>query len=138
MSKVNVKRDCSKLCYLEASRIEGPAGDLAGLTIQTHGDETLGKLNGVLINPSERRLRYFVVETPGLFRNRRYLLSADVPVQVDPEKQRLRVDALNADAALSDEFDLRTVRPFCSEDVVDAMFGGDVTDSSSSSVSPAA
>src|SRR5262245_2842001 len=56
MSKVNVKRDCSKLCYLEASRIAGPAGDLAGLTVQTHGDETLGKLNGVLINPSQRRL----------------------------------------------------------------------------------
>ena len=116
------KRGGKQLCYLEASKVEGPGGDLAGLTVQTHANETLGTLDGVLIDPSQRRLRYFVVGTPGLLRRKRYLLSADVPVRVEPERHRLRVDAADADAALSDEFDLRTVRPFSSEDAIDAMF----------------
>ena len=111
-----------QLCYLEASKVEGPDGDLAGLTVQTQADETLGTLDGVLIDPLQRRLRYFVVETRGLLRRKRYLLSADVPVSVEPERHRLRVDAANDDVPLSDEFDARTVRAFSSEDAIDAMF----------------
>ena len=116
------KRGGRQLCYLEASKVEASGGDLAGLTVQTDADETLGTLDGVLIDPSQRRLRYFVVGTPGLLRRKRYLLSADVPVRVEPERHRLRVDAADADVTLSDEFDLRTVRPFSSEDAIDAMF----------------
>ena len=126
----NLKRDRKQLCYLEASKVEGPGGDLGGLAVETQSDKTLGKLDGVLIDPAERRLRYYVVATPGLFRSRRYLLSADVPVRVEPDKQRLRVDAPNADVNLSDEFDLRTVRPFSSEDAIEAMFSRDVADRS--------
>ena len=132
------KRGRKQLCYLEASKVEAPGGDLAGLTVQTHGDETLGTLDGVLIDPSERRLRYFVVETRGLLRRKRYLLSADVPMRVEPERQRLQVDAADADVMLSDEFDVRTVRPFSSEDAIDAMFSRDLTDSSPARVPSAA
>lgn len=132
------KRGGRQLCYLEASKVEAPGGDLAGLTVQTHADETLGTLDGVLIDPSERRLRFYVVETRGLLRRKRYLLSADVPVRVEPERQRLQVDAADADVNLSDEFDVRTVRPFTSEDAIDAMFSGDMTDSSPSHISTAA
>jgi hypothetical protein len=132
------KRHGGQLCYLEASKVEGPDGDLAGLTVQTRADETLGTLDGVLIDPSQRRLRYFVVETRGLLRRKRYLLSADVPVRVEPERHSLRVDALGADVPLSDEFDVRTVRPFSSEDAIDAMFSRDVNDSSPSPMSSAA
>ena len=126
------KRGDTQLCYLEASKVAGPSGDLSGLAVHTQSDKTLGKLNGVLIDPAQRRLLYYVVETPGLFRSRRYLLSADVPVRVEPERQRLWIDAPNADVSLSDEFDLRTVRAFSSEDAVEAMFSRDVSGSSAS------
>ena len=132
------KRDGKQLCYLEASKIEGPGGDLGGLTVQTQGDETLGTLDGVLIDPSERRLRYFVVETRGLLRRRRYLLSAEVPMHVEPERQRLRVGAADEDVTLSDEFDSRTVRRFSSEDAIDAMFSRDIAESSPAHASRAA
>ena len=132
------KRGGKQLCYLEASKVEASGGDLAGLTVQTHADETLGTLDGVLIDPTERRLCYFVVETRGLLRRKRYLLSADVPMRVEPERQRLQVDAADADVMLSDEFDVRTVRPFSSEDAIDAMFSRDITDSAPSRVPSAA
>ena len=111
------------LCYLEASRVEGPVGDLAGATLQNQADERLGTLSGVLIDPSERRLRYFVVDTPGWFRHRRYLISADHPVCMEPERHTLRVDAEPGDLT-SAEFDPKTVREFSPDDAVDAMFGG--------------
>ena len=114
--------DGQQLRYLEASRVESPEGDLGGLTVQTQADETLGKLDGVLIDPHERRLRYFVVRAPGLIRKRRYLISADHPVRVEQERNTLRVDTHGEDVANSDEFDLRTVREFSPEDAVAAMF----------------
>jgi hypothetical protein len=113
-----------RLCYLEASRVESPAGDLAGATVETTGEEKLGTLDGVLIDAPERRLRYFVVRTPGLLRRRRYLLPADVPIQVEPERHRLRVDAYEADIELADEFDEQTVRRFSLDDAIAAMFSG--------------
>jgi hypothetical protein len=114
--------DAGQLCYLEASRVESPAGDLGGATVETRGDETLGILDGVLIDPTERRLRYFVVETPGWVRRRRYLLSADVPVRVEPDHHRLCIDAHSSDVELADEFHEETVRPFSTDDAITAMF----------------
>ena len=111
--------DRDRLCYLEASRVESPAGDLSGVTLETQTEETLGTVDGVLIDPSERRLRYFVVETPGWIRNRRRLMSADHLVCVEPERNTLRVDAVSADL---DEFDAKSVRQFSSDDVIEAMF----------------
>ena len=116
------KRDCRHLCYLDASKLESSAGDLGGLAVRTQGDEMLGTLDGVLIDPTKRRLRYFVVQDRGLLRRRRYLLSADVPIRVESEGQVLRIDAEKTDVTLYDEYDLRTVRPFSSEDAVEAMF----------------
>lgn len=116
------QRNGEQLCYLEASRVESPAGDMAGATVETQGEKTLGTLDGVLIDPAERRLRYFVVETPGWLRRRRYLLSADVPIRVESGGNLLRVDAHSSDVELSDEFDEQTVRPFSTDDAITAMF----------------
>jgi hypothetical protein len=111
-----------QLCYLDASRVESPAGGLEGVTVETQEAETLGKLDGVLIDPSERRLRYLVVEVPGRFRRRRFLISADHPVWVEQQRNTLMVDAEGEDLSNSDEFDLKTVRQFSADDAVTAMF----------------
>jgi hypothetical protein len=120
--KMTNRPDGQELCYLEASRVESPAGDLSGVTLQTQAHETLGTLDGVLINPTERRLRYFVVETPGWFRSRRRLISADHLVCVESDRNTLRVDVNPADVAALDEFDFKSVREFSSDDAIAAMF----------------
>jgi hypothetical protein len=114
--------DGERLCYLKASRVESPAGHLAGLTMETQAEETLGTLDGVLIDPTERRLRYFVVQSPGWLKQRRYLLSADLPICVESDHHCLRVDAQSSDVELADEFDEETVRPFSADDAITAMF----------------
>ena len=57
-----------RLCYLDAARVAGPAGELAGATVETSAAEPLGTLDGVLIDPDERRVRYLVVERTGWLR----------------------------------------------------------------------
>lgn len=111
----------SRLRFLKASQLEGPAGDLAGVPLESGSGEALGTLAGVLIDPPARRVRYFVVERPGWLRRRHYLISTDCPARVESDTLRLDLDA--RDLSTLEEFDRHTVPPFSDEDTVDAMFG---------------
>ena len=110
-----------RLCYLDAARVAGPAGELAGVRIETEADEPLGSLDGVLIDPGERRVRYFVIKSGGWFRSRRYVISADCPAKVERDGNTLRVDVASSDIVDLDEFEC-PIRPFSEEDAVEAMF----------------
>lgn len=109
----------STLRYLEAEQVQHPLGTLAGLSMFTEENEKLGSLEGVLVEPASRRIRYFVVERSGMFRDRRYLLDADMPASIDVDDRKLRVMANESDL---ERFDLRSVQSFSAEDAVDAMF----------------
>ncbi len=114
--------DNLRLRYLKASRIASPAGDLGGMRVETETDERLGSLGGVLIDPSERRIRYFVVESPGWFRPRRYLVSTDCVAKVEPERNTIRLDVTPDDLESLEQFDGTPIREFSDEDTVEAMF----------------
>lgn len=116
----------SRLRFLHASRVDSPAGDLGSLQLQSHTDEPLGTLNGVLIDPAARQVRYFVVETPGWFRSRQYLVPIDCTAKVEPDRRTLRLDLEAGDLETLDEFDSRAVPEFSEEDTVAAMFAGRV------------
>jgi hypothetical protein len=111
-----------RLCYLDASRVESPAGDLGRLRIETGSDQPLGSLDGVLIDPSERRIRYFVVKSDGWFNRRRYLISTDCLAKVEPERNTLRLDVEPEDLHRLDEGDRAAIREFSEEDAIEAMF----------------
>ena len=83
----------------------------------TADDEQLGLLDGLLVDPASRRVRFFVVERQSALRRRRYLLAADTLATLD--EQPLRVEAHAEDL---ERFDARTVQPFSDEDVITAMF----------------
>ena len=120
---MNRKADSeSRLCFLDASHVGSPAGDLGRLQLQSERDEPLGTLDGVLIDPSARRVCYLVVETPGWFRKRKYLIPTECPAKLEPERNTLRVD-IEPDAVGSlEEFDRRDVREYSEQDTVEAMF----------------
>lgn len=111
----------SRLRFLNASRLEGPAGDVADVALESGSGETLGTLAGVLIDPPARRVRYFVVEKAGWLRRRQYLIPSDCPARVDRGALRLDLDA--GDLAGLQEFDRAAVPSYSAEDTVDAMFG---------------
>ena len=113
--------DTGDLRYLDAEHVRCPIGTLAGLEVRTADDETLGELDGVLLDPAQRRLRFLVVQAPGLLRKRRYLLPVDAAPHVEGKDMILRVEA-NAGEMAPERFDARAVRPFSDEDAVTAMF----------------
>lgn len=108
-----------QLCFLEASRVFTPAGDLARVELCGPDDVKVGTVDGVLIDPAHRRVRYFVVEAPGWFTSRRYLVPADEPIRVERDGRTLR---LEDDAELSREFDMRSARPMTDDDLMAALF----------------
>ena len=109
------------LRYLEAEHVRCPFGTLAGLEVRTADDEKLGELNGVLLDPSQRRLCFLVVQARGLMRKQQYLVPVTAAPHVEGKRMILRVEAQKAEVAPA-RFDASTVRPFSDEDAVTAMF----------------
>lgn len=108
----------SNLRYVEATQVEHPFGTLAGLSMCTEEDTQLGSVEGVLVEPSSRRIRYFVVERPKMLRRRRYVLAADTPASIQVNTRKLRVMAHEEDL---ERFDSRSVQNFSDEDLISAM-----------------
>ena len=109
------------LRYLEAHNVRYPQGTLADLDLCTTADEKLGVIEGVLIDPAHRRVRYYVIESPGWFRVRHYLLPADAPAVVESDERVLRVEAPAADLTRR-EYDPASTPRFSDADLLTAMF----------------
>ena len=114
-----------RLCYLNASKVRSPLGNLAALKLESDGQQRLGTLDGVLIDPAERRIRYFVVEKPGWFRSRRYLIPTDCPARVELDRNALCLELEPHDLASYDDV-VDSVHPFSDDDLVDALFARQV------------
>jgi PRC-barrel domain protein len=113
--------NADSLRYLGANAVECPVGKLEGLRLFSQDDEALGKIDGVLIDPTTRQLRYYVVDGTRLFYRRRYLVPADSPAVVLPDHKALRVD-IPADSIERQRFDARVIPPFSDDDLLTAMF----------------
>ena len=107
-----------RLRYLEAARVEHPGGTLDGFEICTDAREMLGCLEGVLLDPARRRVRYFVVGPRGWAR-RRYIVPAECPARLDSEEPRIYVAVDQRDVR---PYEPKSVEHFSELDVVDAMF----------------
>ena len=106
----------ARLCYLEASRVMGPAGLLTACDVRTRHDQPIGSVDGVLIDPAEGKLRYFVIETPGSVDHRRYLFPVESEATMNGNA--LRLDMETGEFAELDEFDSTSVRDFTEEDAI--------------------
>jgi hypothetical protein len=108
----------ARLCYLEASRVMGPTGLLAAFDVRSCHDQSLGSIDGVLIDPAERKLRFFVIETSGCSAHRRYLVPVEATATMNPEGTSLRLEMETDDFTALDEFDQASVRAFTDEDAI--------------------
>jgi hypothetical protein len=108
------------LRYLDAGHVHSPLGGLRHLQVLGADEEPLGEVDGVLIDPAERRLRFFVVASNGTVR-RRFLLPIDVPARMDADRRSLQ---LEADVELGNcaEFTRSAARDFTDDDLLAALF----------------
>jgi hypothetical protein len=111
-----------RLCYLDASKVMGPTGRLGTLDVRSCHGRPLGSIDGILIDPAERKLRYFVIESPKSAEHRRYLLPIDAAATMTPEGTSLRLVMETDDFTALDEFDCNAVREFTEEDAIAPTF----------------
>jgi hypothetical protein len=113
--------ETADLRYLGADSVRCSEGNLSGFRVCTEDAQSIGKLAGILISPSERRLAYLVVDAPGFFVHRRYLLPLDAGAVFADESRTLRV------GVSKDELDLMAASPrffptFSDDDLLEALF----------------
>jgi hypothetical protein len=118
--------ETDSLRYLEANAVDCPTGKLNGLSVVSQDDEALGVVNGVLIDPVSRQLRYFVVQAARLFNRRRYLVPADAPAVMLADDKTLRVEQ-PFESIERRRFDSRAVPRFSDDDLMTALFSGSVS-----------
>jgi hypothetical protein len=109
------------LRYLAANSVHCPTGNLSGYQVCDQDARSLGSVKGVLISPSARRLAYFVLELPGLFVHRRYLLPVDAGAVVQDALKTLRISARKEELDLQ-SFTLSSVPDFSDDDLLRALF----------------
>ena len=110
----------SALSYLDAAKVESPAGLLSELDVVTAQGEQLGSIAGVVIEAAAGRARYFDIHGSGWLRRRHYLVEADQLGQIDPERKVLRL--LGGEMTEVADFDTAALRPFSDEDLLAALF----------------
>ena len=109
----------SRLRYINANHVESSVEDLAGFDVITEAGKRLGELDGLIVDPPERRIRYLVVHRNGLFGRRRVLVPmASARLDVDHKSLQVELES-EADCPA---FEPRAFPPFSDEDLVSAVF----------------
>jgi PRC-barrel domain protein len=80
-----------RLRHLDAAKIETPVGPLDDVVVVSKSDVPLGKLEGVIVDPQERHVRYYVVESRDWFKTHRYLVP-DAPHHIDWNRRAMQVE----------------------------------------------
>lgn len=111
----------STLRHLESAKVGTPMGNLDHIPVLSPTLGSLGQLEGVIIDPSERHVRYYVVESPGWLKSHRYLVS-DTPFRLDPDRKALHVDLEADDLSQLPELNDDEFPAFTDDDFVTALF----------------
>ena len=77
----------ANLRFLTTDRIDTSLGRLHEVTVTTPSNARLGTLDGMLVDPDERRVQYLVVAARGWFKMRHYLVPLRTARFVDGARQ---------------------------------------------------
>jgi hypothetical protein len=105
------------LRYLEAARVESDGVRLGGIAVEVPGLGRIGNIDGVIVEPGARRLRYFVIATED---RRRYLMPLE-PMRLDTLHPAVEVVS-RAEPEGWTEFDPQAFDEFDDNDLVAALF----------------
>lgn len=101
------------LRYIDASHVETGATDLTGFDVRTTSGRKLGQLDGLIVDPPDRTIRFAVVQRRGGRRCPRLLVPFGV-AQLDFDRKSLHVD-VESDADCT-EFDDNAFPEFSKSD----------------------
>ena len=111
----------STLRYIAAKHVDTPSGRLDGTVLVSPREETVGLLDGMIIDPIERSVRYFVVRTRNLLKTHRHLVPA-MPARLDSEHKRLHVDIEADELPQLPQVRSNTFERYSDDDLIAALF----------------
>ena len=111
----------STLRYVSAEHIDTPTGPLDGAVVVSPNDETIGTLDGMVIDPIERHVRYFVVRSRKWLTSHLHLAPA-TPARLDSERKALHVDISPEDLRQLREIRSDTFPRYSPDDLIAGMF----------------
>jgi hypothetical protein len=111
----------SDLRYVAADRVDTPAGRLSRTVVVSSSSGTLGKLDGIVVDPIGRKLRGYVIESPSWLASRRYFVPP-VLARLDRDHGTLELGVGSEDVDQFDEVDLEAFPPFSEDDLLAALF----------------
>jgi len=116
-----------RLRYLDADHVDTPAGRLEGAVLVSPANARLGTLEGVLVDPQRRQVRFYVVERKrGLFWSRHYLVPLTA-TQLDRDRHTLEVDVEADEIPQLAEVDPDDLPRFSDDDLLTALFHSNVS-----------
>ena len=116
-----MERAESTLRYIPAKHVDTPAGRLDGTVLVTSSDEPVGTLEGMIIDPIARHVRYFVVRSRNWLKTHLHLVPA-TPARLDTEHNALHVDIKPEDLPHLQEIRSDTFERYSEEDLIAALF----------------
>lgn len=112
----------ARLRYLDAGHVDTPAGRLGGAVLVGPSQSLLGTLDGVLVDPERRQVRYYVVgRKRRWFGSRHYLLPLRA-TRLDRDRHALEVDVEADEIPRLIEVDLNELPRFSDDDLLTALF----------------
>ena len=111
----------STLRYVAAEHIDTPTGPLDGAVVVSPNDETIGTLDGMVIDPIERHVRYFVVRSRKWLTSHLHLAPA-TPARLDSGRKALHVDIGPEDLRQLREIRSDTFQRYSPDDLIAGMF----------------
>jgi len=102
-----------RLCYLDASQIQGPLRGFDGVEVRNQSHRIIGRLDGIVIDPAAGFVRYLVINDERYLERHRYLLPLDA-AQVDLERRALCVEVDRKDLSRCEAFDAHAFSRFSS------------------------
>ena len=111
----------SPLRHLEADKVRTPVGNLGHIPVLSPTSGSLGELEGIIIDPRDRHVRYYVVESRRWLKTHHYLMP-DRPMRLDPDCRALHVDLERDDLTQLPEVDVDEFPAFSDEDLLTTMF----------------
>jgi PRC-barrel domain protein len=107
-----------RLRFLDNEHLAGPL--VEHLDVRTRAGNKIGTFDGVIVEPTERRVRYIVVDRGRILHHRCLIPMPDA--RLDAEHHALSLDVDDADASDWQQFDPSTFPPFSDDDLITAMF----------------
>jgi hypothetical protein len=110
------------LCFIDAANVQTPGGLLRGFRVRDTLDRNLGRLEGFVLDPGTRRLRFLVVACKRWLKRQSYLVPLRT-VQVDQGNRAMLVDLDRRTPPDEMKFDPTEFPVFSDEHLLQSMFG---------------